>query len=162
VLEPERDHGDVDPGVQQSDRGGVTQHVRRDAQRSGAVAAQAAIVVAQASQSVGAISSVSGGSDDRNAASEDFRTYMMMLLISAPVFIGDAVGRHFLEQAQDLGGEMTRTVALMKGSTDGAPVPSDRLDDALKQLQSAAAPPLQPLSPEVRDSIQRILQTAQK
>jgi hypothetical protein len=87
---------------------------------------------------------------------------MMMLLISAPVFIGDAVSRRFLERAQDLGGEMARTLELMKRPTDGAPVPSDRLDDGLRQLQSAAAPLLQPLSPEVRDSIQRILQTAEE
>jgi hypothetical protein len=86
----------------------------------------------------------------------------MMLLSSAPVFIGDPVARHFLEQAQDLGGEMTRTLALMNRSADGASVPSDRLDDGLKELQSAAAPLLQPLSPEVRDSIQRILQTAEE
>ena len=137
-------------------------NLRQDRQRSHAVAAQAAIVVAQAERSAGAVSSVAGGSGDRGAASEDFRTYMMMLLISAPVFIGDPVGRRFLEQAQDLGAAMGRTLELAKRSTGGAGGPGDGLDDAMRQLQSAAAPLLQVLSPEVRDSIQRIGRTTEK
>jgi hypothetical protein len=40
-------------------------------------------------------------------------------------------------------------------------VPGDGLDEAMQQLQSAAAPLLQLLSPEVRESIQRIGQTAE-
>jgi hypothetical protein len=137
-------------------------NLRQARQRSHAVAAQAAIMVAQADQSARAISSVTGGSGDRGAASEAFRTSMLMLLISAPVFIYDPVARHFLEQAQDLGGVMTRTLEQLHRSTDGAAVPGDRLDDAMKQLQSAAAPLLQLLSPEVRGSIQRIGRTAEK
>ena len=135
-------------------------NLRQARQRSQAVGAQTAAIVAQAAQSAGAISSVTGGSGDGNAASDGFRTYMMMLFISAPVLIGDPVARHFLEQAQDLGGEIARTLELTKRSTDGAPVPGDRLDDAMTQLQSAAAPLLQPLSPEARDSIQRLARTA--
>ena len=79
-----------------------------------------------------------------------------MLLIGAPVMIDDPVARHFLEQAQDLGAELTLTLEWTHSSTGGAPVPGDRrLDDAMEQLQSAAAPLLQPLKPEVRDSIVR-------
>jgi hypothetical protein len=136
--------------------------IRQDRQRSHAVGAQAAIVVAQAEQSAGAVSSVAGGSGDRGAASEDFRTYMMMLLISAPVFIEDPVGRRFLEQAQDLGAVMGDTLELAKRSTGGAAVPGDRLDDAMQQLQSAAAPLLQPLNPKVRQSIRRLGRTTEK
>jgi len=91
---------------------------------------------------------------------------MLMLLISAPVFIDDPVARRFLEQAQDFGAEMTRTLALTHSSTDGsaggAAGPGDRLDGAMQQLQSAAAPLLQLLSPEVGDSIQRIGRSAGK
>src|SRR5215475_6580959 len=137
-------------------------NLRQDRQRSHVVAAQAAIVVAQAAQAAGAVSSVIGGSGDRHAASDADRTYMLMLLISAPVFIDDPAARSFLAQAQDLGGEMTRTLALAHSSTDGAAGPGDRLDDAMQQLQSAAAPLLQLLRPEVRDSIQRIAQSAEK
>jgi hypothetical protein len=80
---------------------------------------------------------------------------MVMLMISAPVFIQDPIARHFLEAAQNLGGELTRSLALTHKSPGGA-TPRDRLDDALDQLQTAAAPLLALLSPDVRDSIQRI------
>jgi hypothetical protein len=135
---------------------------RQARQRSHAVAAQAAIMVAQAARAAKAVSSVIGGSGDRGAASDGFRTYMMMLLIGAPVLIDDPVARHFLEQAQYLGGVMARTLATVDRSSDGAAVPGDGLDDAVQQLQSAAAPLLRLLSPRVRDSIQRIGWTAEE
>ena len=137
-------------------------NLRQDRQQSHAVAAQAAIVVAQAAQSAKDVSSVGGGSGDRHAASEAYRTYMLMLLISAPVFIDDPVARSFLEQAQDFGGQMTRTLAQAHSSTDGAAGPGDRLDEAMQQLQTAAAPLLQLLNPKVRKAIQRIAQSAEK
>ena len=135
---------------------------RQAGQRGHAVAAQAAILVAQAARSARAVSSVIDGSGDRGAASDGFRTYMMMLLISAPVLIDDPVARRFLEQAQYLGGVMARALVLIDRSTEGAAVPGDSLDDAVQQLQSAAAPLLQLLSPGVRDSIQSIGQTAEE
>jgi hypothetical protein len=135
---------------------------RQARQRSHAVAAQAAIIGAQAARATRAVSSVTGGSGDRDAASDGFRTYMMMLLVGAPVLIDDPVARHFLEQAQYLGGIMARTLAQIDKSTGGSAPPGDSLDDAAQQLQSAAAPLLQLLSPKVRDSIQRIGQTAEE
>jgi hypothetical protein len=137
-------------------------NLRQDRQQGHAVAAQAAIVVAQAAESVKAVSSVGDGSGDRHAAFDADRTYMLMLLISAPVFIDDPVARRFLEQAQDLGAEMTRALALTHSSTDGAAGPGDRLDDAMQQLQIAAAPLLQLLSRKARDSIERIARSAEK
>src|SRR5215470_19782925 len=86
-------------------------NLRQDRQRSHVVAAQAAMVVAQAAQAARAVSSVLGGSGNRHAASDAYRTYMLMLLISAPVFIDDPAARRFLAQAQDLGGQMTGTLA---------------------------------------------------
>ena len=135
---------------------------RETGQRGHAVAAQAAIVVAQAARSAKAVSSVIDGSGDRDAASDGFRTYMMMLLISAPVLIDDPVARRFLEQAQYLGGVMAHTLALIDRSTGGAATPGGRLDDAMQRLQSSAAPLLQLLSPGVRDSIQGIGRTAEE
>ena len=87
---------------------------------------------------------------------------MMMLLTGAPVLIDDPVARRFLEQAQYLGAVMTRAFGAIGRSPDGAAVPGDRLDDAVQQLQSAAAPLLQLLSPGTRDLIQRIGQTAEE
>jgi hypothetical protein len=127
---------------------------RQARQRGHAVAAQAAIIVAQAARSARAVLSVTGGPGDRGAASDGFRTYMMMLLISAPVLIGDPVARRFLEQAQYLGAVMAAALAAIDRSPDGAAVQGDRLDDAVQQLQSTAAPLLQLLSPAMRDSIQ--------
>jgi hypothetical protein len=135
---------------------------RQNKQRGHAVAAQAAIVVTQAVRSAQAVSSLLDGSGDRDAASDGFRTYMMMLLTGAPVLINDPVARHFLEQAQYLGGLMARTLAAVDKSPKGAPVAGDGLDDAVRQLQNAAAPLLQLLTPEVRDSIARIGQTAEE
>ena len=131
-------------------------------QRGHAVAAQAAIMVAQATRSAQAVSSVIDGSGDRGAASDGLRTYMMMLLTGSPVLIDDPVARRFLEQAQYLGGVLTRMFGAVGRSPDGAAVPSDRLDDAVQQLQNAAAPLLQLLSPGMRDLIQRIGQTPEE
>ncbi|MBV9451444.1 MAG: hypothetical protein JO345_36715 [Streptosporangiaceae bacterium] len=135
---------------------------RQARQRGHAVAAQAAIVAAQATRAARAVSSVIGGSGDRGAASDGFRTYMMMLLIGAPVLIGDPVARRFLEQAQYLGGVLARTLAAVDRSPEGAAMPGHGLDEAIQQLQSAAAPLLQLLSPETRDSIHRIGQTLEE
>jgi hypothetical protein len=135
---------------------------RQARQRGHAVAAQAAIIVAQAARSAGAVSSVTGGPGGRGAASDGFRTYMMMLLISAPVLIGDPVARRFLEQAQYLGAVMAAALTATGRPPDGAAVPGGRLDGAVQQLQSTAAPLLQLLSPAIRDSIQHIAQTAEE
>jgi hypothetical protein len=144
---------------------------RQARQRSHAVAAQAAIMVAQGARSAKAVSSLIDGSGDRRAASDGFRTYMMMLLIGAPVLIDDPVARHFLEQAQYLGAVMAGALGVLDRKTDGAAVPGsragravpgDRLGDAVRQLQDAAAPFLQLLHPAIRESIQGIGRTAEE
>jgi hypothetical protein len=134
---------------------------RQAGQRRHAVAAQAAIVAAQAARATKAVSSVIDGSGDRGAASDGFRTYMLILLTGAPVLIDDPVARHFLEQAQYLGAVMARTLAVTDKSPAGAAMPSDGLDEAMQQLQSAAAPLLRLISPRTRDSIQRLGRTAE-
>jgi hypothetical protein len=135
---------------------------RQAAQRGHAVAAQAAIMLAQGARSAKAVSSVIDGSGDRDAASDGFRTYMMMLLVGAPVLMDDRLARHFLEQAQYLGAVMGRTLAAIDRSQAGAAVSGDGLDHAVQQLQDAAAPLLKLLSLETRDSIQRIGRTAEE
>jgi hypothetical protein len=135
---------------------------RQARQRGHAVAAQAAIMLAQATRSAEAVSSVIDGSGDRGAASDGFRTYMMMLLIGAPVLIDDPVARRFLEQAQYLGGVIAGTLSVIDRSAGGAAMPSGRLDDAVRRLRDAAAPLLQLLNPAIRDSIQGIGRTAEE
>ena len=87
---------------------------------------------------------------------------MMMLLTGAPVLIYDPVARRFLEQSQYLGGVMGRALAAADRSAGGAAVPGAGIDDAMRQMQGAAAPLLRQLSPAVRDSVQRIGQTAEE
>ena len=135
---------------------------RQSRQRGHAVAAQAAIMAAQAARSAQAVSALADGSGDRDAASDGFRTYMLMLLTGAPVLINDPTARHFLEQAQYLGGLMARTLTVIDKSPKGTVVPDDGLQDAVRQLQSAAAPLLQLLTPAVRDAINGIGQTAEE
>ena len=135
---------------------------RQSRQRAHAVAAQAAIMAAQAARSAQAVSALADGSGDRDAASDGFRTYMLMLLTGAPVLINDPTARHFLEQAQHLGGLMARTLAEIDKSPKGTAVPDAGLQDAVQQLQSAAAPLLQLLTPAIRDAINGIGQTAEE
>jgi hypothetical protein len=134
---------------------------RQARQRGHAVAAQAAIVAAQGARATRAVQALIDGSGDRGAASDGFQTYMMVLLVGAPVLINDPVARHFLESAQYLGGIMGRTLAKVDRSKKGDAIRGDELNDAVKQLQTAAAPLLPLLSPEIRDSIQRIGGTAE-
>jgi hypothetical protein len=128
----------------------VNQVVRRRQLRdkSQAVAAQAAIMMAQADRASSAVSAVLAGSGDRSSASDEFRTYMVMLLVGAPVLIDGRISRAFLEQAQRLGGEMARvlaTTAKAHRSESEPTAPDARLNEAAAQLRTVAAPLLQPL-----------------
>ncbi len=139
----------------------VDQVVRRREfnDRSRAIAAQVAILMAQAASSTQAVAAllvapvpdasasgdsvsgglVSDGSDARNAASEELRTYTIMLLVMSPLLIEDPVSRGFLEQAQLLAGEMARVRALTS-RVNPATISRARLDAALEQLQGQSAP----------------------
>jgi hypothetical protein len=118
--------------------------------RARAVAAQAAIMVSQAIRSSQAVSQALTGSADREAAGDEFRTYMMMLLVGAPVLIDAKMSRNFLEQAQSLGGEMARALAATARTSGQGSYPADRLDDAVRRVRTASAPLLQVLDPETR------------
>lgn len=122
--------------------------MRQIRNRSRAVSAQAAILIAQATRSARAVSAALDGSGDRGAATDEVRTYMMMLLVAAPVLIDARLSRNFLEQAQHLGGEMARVLA-EAAKDGGAPARRrDRLSEAVRRLRTAADPLLQPLSTE--------------
>lgn len=128
----------------------VDQLVRRRQtnDRARAVAAQVAILMAQATRSSEAVTSALGDSGERDAASEEVRTYMMMLLVVAPLLIEEAPSRNFLEQAQRLGGEMARLLRAMETSGDVTRIAHTRLDDALTQLRATSVPLLQVLDLE--------------
>ena len=135
--------------------------------RARAIAAQAAIVVTQARRASDAVSQAVNPDDDqgdRDAAVDEFRTYMMMLLVAAPVLIDAKVSRDFLEQAQFLGAELAKALAATAepaGGVANAParpagagqVSAARLDDAAQRLREASAPLLQVLDPETRAAV---------
>jgi len=118
--------------------------------RARAVAAQAAILVNQAIRSAQAVAQTLASSADRDAARDEFRTYMIMLLVGAPVLIDATVSRNFLEQAQALGGEMARALTATARTPGQADYPATRLDDAVQRLRTASTPLLQVLDPETR------------
>jgi len=122
--------------------------------RSRAVAAQAAIMMGQAARTSRALSAVLSGTGDRTAAFDEVRTYMIMLLVGAPVLIEGKVSRVFLEQAQRLGGEMARVLQATSADSRGpATLPTDRLDGAVAGLRAASAPLLRVLNPEERAAV---------
>lgn len=107
--------------------------------RSRAIAAQAAILMAQASRSAHAVSAMLDDPESRDAAADEVRTFMTMLLISAPVLIDAALSRAFLEEAQRLGGELARALA-----RTSAAAPDDdsanRVHAAAERVRLAARP----------------------
>ena len=116
---------------------------RQVSDRSRAIAAQAAIVLGQAIRSANTVTAALAGTGDRQTATDEVRTYMLMLLVSAPVLIDAPVSREFLEQAQHLGGEMARLAGLVGKR---AKVPGDaqaRIDRSVDRLRAASAPLMQ-------------------
>jgi hypothetical protein len=147
----------------------VDQLVRRRqiSNRGRAVAAQAAIMVAQAARAGRAVAAVASGpapdsvsetgpvsgadpagntdgagnagatrpetkaetetedvrdAEAQDAAADEVRTYMLMLLVGAPVLIENPVARHFLEEAQYLGAIMVAALtALGRPPAPGQP-----------------------------------------
>jgi hypothetical protein len=108
--------------------------------RSRATAAQVAIVLGQATRATQAASDALSGSGDRATASEEVRTYMTMLLIAAPILIDAKPSRTFLERAQQLGGQLVNILADGAKSSETAAQSAAVVDQALQQLNGAAAP----------------------
>ncbi|HWF56371.1 MAG TPA: hypothetical protein VG223_17160 [Solirubrobacteraceae bacterium] len=107
-------------------------------ERSRAIAAQAAILMAQAGRTASVVSAVRDDPESRDAASEEVRTYMTMLLISAPVLMNAQLSLAFLEDAQRLGGELARALALAQ-----APLgrdTADRVGAAAEGVRASARP----------------------
>ena len=121
-------------------------NLRRNKDRSQATAAQAAIVMSQATRSAKAVSSDLDTSEGRRAASDEVRTYMTMLLVAAPVLIDSKVPRRFLEEAQRLGAELARALAVMATTPTEAETSGPRLDAAVDRLRQAGSPLLTALT----------------
>ena len=131
----------------------VDQVVRRRqiADRARAVSSQAVILGTQASRAAQAVSGVLTGSGDRDAAGDAFRTYMIMLMVAAPLLIDARVSRNFLEEAQRLGGELGHALAGL--GRDGSPPSTARIEAAERRLKDASVPLLAQLTPQERTAI---------
>jgi hypothetical protein len=120
--------------------------IRQLRNQSRAVAAQAAVVLAQAVRTAAAVTHPSPSKDEREEASGELRTYTLMLLISAPLLIDANVSRTFLESAQRLVVLLSRALRATGG--ERAEQAKTRLDEGVAQMRQTAAPLLQALNRE--------------
>ncbi len=127
--------------------------LRQIKDRARAVGVQAAILVTQASRTSQAVSQALTGSGDHDAASDEFRTYIMMLLAAAPVLIDAQASRYFLEQAQHLAGEMARAMTVTSKTPGEEKSWTTRLEEAVRRLKTASDPLLADLDPEMRAAV---------
>jgi hypothetical protein len=123
--------------------------VRQLKGRAHAMAAQAAILMAQATRAKQSVSAAMDGSGDRDAALDEVRTYMTILSISAPVLIDARVSRAFLEDGQRLAAELARALAPnVTASGENSTASDSRLEVSFQRLRLAADPLLELLNPE--------------
>jgi hypothetical protein len=120
--------------------------IRQGRERFRATAAQALSQAIRATRAVLACAT----SGDRTAASDELRTYMIMLMIAAPILIESKTPRVFLEDAQTLGGMLVQVQHSESQSSVKTVTPDTQLEEALQQLKIAAAPLLAPLTAEER------------
>jgi hypothetical protein len=121
--------------------------------RSRAIAAQVAIVATQARRTTDAVRSTIDGTGDRDAAVDEARTYMTMLLIAAPLLIDAQLARAFLESAQELGGELVKALITTAGPGAAAPAADGRMSDAAERVRLAAEPLLKVLRSDERVAV---------
>ena len=124
--------------------------IRQFRNQSRAIAAQAAVVLGQAVRATDAVARASPSDDDRDEASGELRTYMQMLLVSAPLLIDANPARTFLESAQRLGVQLARALRASRGEQAQAKA---QLDDGVRQLRQAAAPLLEALNRDERAAV---------
>jgi len=122
--------------------------------RARAIAAQSAIVSAQASRAVTTVIAARDGTGEQSAASDEVRTYLSMLLTAAPVLLNAKVSRTFLEEAQRLAAELSRTLSVITKHGEISTADRTRLDQAVSQLRAAAEPLLSVLNPAERQVIE--------
>jgi hypothetical protein len=124
--------------------------LRQIKNRSVATAAQAAILMAQAGRSSRAVSAVLDGSGDRDAASDEVRTFITIVLNAAPLLIDAEVSRRVLEKSQRLIAELVRALQTVGQDPSAAAAARGRVDAAVDGLRSASDPLLQLLNAQER------------
>ena len=113
-------------------------HRRQLRARSQVTAAQAAILRSQAQRTADRVRDALGDAARRESAVDEMRTYMAMLLVSAPVLIDAPPARAFLENAQLLGGQLSW--GLSHPARSATADFRDRLDSLVAKVDSSARP----------------------
>jgi hypothetical protein len=127
---------------------------RRLKDRAQVMAAQGAMIAAQGLRTHQAVTGVVDGSGDREAAEDELRTYMAMMLTGAPVLMDAPQTREFLETSQHLAAELARALVVTRDRNQ----PDDlgqRLDDAAGQVRSTVQPLLQTLDLDQQSTVWR-------
>jgi hypothetical protein len=109
---------------------------RRQRERGLVIAAQSAIISRQARRTLDLVRETLTSPDNRETATDELRTYMAMLLVSAPVLMEAATARAFLESAQRLAALMSQTLEHDSVRRSVGP----RLDAAAQAMRDAVTP----------------------
>jgi hypothetical protein len=133
---------------------------RRLRDRAQVMAAQGAMIAAQALRATQAVTSALGGSGDRDAAADELRTFTTMMLTGAPVLMDAPQTRAFLETSQRLAAEIARAL-LVTRSGDHPDDVDQRLRDAADQVRAAVQPLLQALNLDQQSAVWGAALTAQ-
>jgi len=112
--------------------------------RAQVMAAQGAMIAAQALRATQAVTSALDGSGDRDSAADELRTFMTMMLTAAPALMDAPQTREFLERSQHLAAELARALGVTR-SGDRPDDIDQRLNDAAGQVRAAVQPLLQTL-----------------
>ena len=107
------------------------------------------MVAGQALRATRTLNGALSGEGERDAAADELRTYMTLLLISAPVLMDAAVTRTFLTESQKHAGELARALS----ATASGDHPDDleaRLTAAGDRVRAAAQPLLTMLGDDQR------------
>jgi hypothetical protein len=118
---------------------------RRLRDRSQVMAAQGAMIAAQALRATQSVTSALDGSGDRDAAADEVRTFMTLMLTGAPVLMDAPRTRGFLQDSQRLSAELARALLVTRDGQRPDDV-DQRLNDAAGQVRSSVQPLLQTLN----------------
>ena len=125
---------------------------RRLRDQAQVMAAQGAMIAAQALRATQAVTAALDGTGDRDAAADELRTFMTMMLTGAPVLMDAAQTREFLEASQRLAAELARALVVTR-SGDRPDDLDQRLNDAADQVRAAVQPLLQTLDLDQQSAV---------
>ncbi len=127
---------------------------RRLRDRAQVMAAQGAMIAAQGLRAHQAVTRVFDGSGDRDAAEDELRTYMTMMLTGAPVLMDEPRTRLFLETSQRLAAELARAMVVTRAGEHPDDV-DQRLDAAASEVRECVGPLLQTLNIDQQSAVWR-------